>query len=183
MPKKAKKAKPTVNQKELTAAIILAISLGLLGGYGLGYIRHDPSVTRSLATESTGTSEMHSMSLFNVPAESAPTVDLVVVEDAKSGYNIKIITTNFTFTPEAVNGENIAGEGHAHLYFDGKKITRAYGPYFHYDGNFEGTKTFSVELNANDHSAYGVDGMPIRAEVQVTHDSSNPEHNDSHNEM
>ena len=118
---------------------------------------------------------------YEVEAEKAPKVELVVSEDAKSGYNIKIITTDYKFTPENVNQENIPNEGHAHLYIDGVKIARLYSPYFHYDGNFEGTKTFRVTLNANDHSEYALNGETIASEIQVTHDSDSPEH--THDEM
>jgi hypothetical protein len=103
-----------------------------------------------------------------------------VTEDAKSGYNIKILTTDFIFTPESVNGENVIGEGHAHLYVDGEKVGRLYSPYYHYDGSFEGTKTFSVTLNANDHGEYAIDGEVISTEVQITHNSSDQKHQDSH---
>jgi hypothetical protein len=123
---------------------------------------------------------MHPHSKYEVSAAEAPKVELVVTEDAKSGYNVKIIATDFTFKPESVNSENILGEGHAHLYVDGVKVGRLYSPYFHYDGDFEGSKTFKVTLNANDHSEYAVDGEVIYSEVVVTHDSSSDSHDEMH---
>jgi hypothetical protein len=126
------------------------------------------------------TTAMHEHSTFAVPAENAPTLQLNVKEDAKSGYNIELVTTNFIFTPNKVNQDNVAGEGHAHLYVDGEKIGRLYGNYYHYAGTFEGTKTFKVTLSANDHSDYVIGDTPIEASVEVTHDSNDPNH--SHNE-
>ena len=50
-----------------------------------------------------------------------PSVDIKVIKDAKSGYNIQLVTKNFKFTPEKVNKENVMNEGHAHIYINGNK--------------------------------------------------------------
>jgi hypothetical protein len=168
--------KPTM-QKELVVVMVISILLGLGGGYALGASQND-----SVAVVTTIPSEKmeHAHGMHDVSADQAPKVELVVSEDAKSGYNVKIITTDFTFTPETVNEANVLGDGHAHLYVDGVKVGRLYSPYYHYDGDFEGTKTFRVTLNTNNHSEYAVDGEVISSEVQVTHDASDPAHNGSH---
>jgi hypothetical protein len=182
--KKSKKSLPAKKvekkQNELITVMILSLILGVGGGYLIGAaVTDNPLETSSSMSADMNTTTMHSTT-FEVPADQAPKVELVVSEDAKSGYNIKIITTDFTFTPESVNGDNVIGEGHAHLYVDGEKIGRIYSNYFHYNGSFEGTKTFMVTLNANDHSEYTVDDEPITAEVSVTHDGSDPNHDDVH---
>ncbi len=163
-----------MNKDALMAAII-ALVLGLGGGYGIAQLMTDDDSDTS-ASESTEMPHEHSHPMYEVDATNAPTVELMVEEDAKSGWNVHIMTTNFTFTPENVNGENVDGEGHAHLYVDGEKITRLYGNYFYYDGEFEGTETFRVTLNTNDHSDYAVDGEVIAAEVEVTHDHETMPH-------
>jgi hypothetical protein len=182
--KKSKKSPPTKKvekkQNELITVMVLSLILGIGGGYLIGAaVTDNPLETSSSMSADMNTTTMHSTT-YEVPADQAPKVELVVVEDAKSGYNIKIITTDFMFTPENVNGDNVVGEGHAHLYVDGEKIGRVYGNYYHYNGSFEGTKTFMVTLNANDHSEYTVDGEPIVAKVAVTHDGSDPAHDDVH---
>lgn len=171
------KKKKDTKQRELVIVMVLSILLGAGGGFVLGATTSsgDTETTKMAANMSQGHSEM-----FMVSAEEAPSVKVMVTEDKKSGYNMKIMTEKFTFSPDKVNGENVVGEGHAHLYVDGEKIGRLYGPDFHYGGSFEGTKTFKVTLNANDHSEYAVDGKIISAEVEVTHDGSDPEHEDSH---
>ena len=140
-----------------------------------------------MATESSNnevahseTGHNHDHGMFMVSAEEAPTVELMVEEDKKSGYNVRIMTTNFEFTPENVNGENVVGEGHAHIYVDGKKVGRVYDEYYHVDENFDGTKEFRVTLNANDHSEYAVNGEVVEATVMVTHDSDAEGHDESH---
>jgi hypothetical protein len=183
--KKSAVKKPTANktsnskQNELIIVMIISLILGLGGGYLIGANNTEDSSATTVSTETAKDSHMH-MSTFDVPADQAPKVELVVSEDAKSGYNIKIITTDFTFTPEDVNGENVIGEGHAHLYVDGEKIGRVYGNYYHYGGSFEGTKSFRVTLNANDHSDYTVDGVAIESTAKVTHNSSDPDHDEMH---
>jgi|GEM_PF-397640 len=174
--KKTTPPKPTV-QKELLLVMIISIALGLGGGYALGVSQDDSTTSNATQTTQKIT---YSHGVYEVSAEEAPKIELIVTEDTKSGYNIKIAATDFIFTPESVNGENVIGEGHAHLYVDGQKVGRLYSPYYHYDGDFEGTKEFRVTLNANDHSEYTVDGEVITSTVQVTHDSSDPSHSESH---
>lgn len=173
MPKKPNSTK----QNELIIVMIISLILGVSGGYLIGANTSDGGYSDTSTTKNTS---MPHSSVYEVSEENAPKVELVVSEDAKSGYNIKIIATDFTFTPENANEENVMGEGHAHLYIDGEKIGRVYGNYYHYGGSFEGTKIFKVTLNANDHSEYSVNGESISAEVPVTHNSSDPEHEDSH---
>lgn len=163
--------------------MVLSLALGLGGGYVIGQTQDD-NTTSSITVASMDDAEMsdhsHEGMVYNVAADSAPELEIVVVEDAKSGYNIELKTTNFTFTPGNVNGDNVMNEGHGHIYLDGEKIARVYGKYFHYSGSFEGTKTFSATLNANDHSEYAVDGEVIRASLDITHDSNSADHDAMH---
>lgn len=154
----------------------VALVFGVCGGFGLAQVTSssdsNDSAEHSSEEEST---HAHDHGMYEVSSEEAPSVQLIVEEDAKSGWNVHIMTENFTFAPEHVNGENVLGEGHAHLYVDGEK-TRVYGNYFHYPETFDGTKTFRVTLNANDHSEYAVDGEVIEAAVNVTHDHDTMPH-------
>lgn len=100
----------------------------------------------------------------------APTLDFRAVRDAASGWNLHIVTTGFRFAPERVNRPHRAGEGHAHVYVDGRKIARIYGPWFHLGALPRGRVTLGVTLNANDHSGLAVAGRPLKAEKTVTVD-------------
>ena len=99
-----------------------------------------------------------------------PTVALTVTEDPKSGWNVQVETTDYTFAPEkASTTQTTSGEGHAHLYVDGRKVTRMYGEWFHVDEDLAaGEHEFRVELSANDHSPYLAAGEPIEAVQTVT---------------
>lgn len=107
--------------------------------------------------------------LYELPeGVAAPTIALTVHKDPKSGYNVEITTTNFTFAPEKASTATVAGEGHAHIYVDGKKINRVYDNWYHLaDLGDEGEHTIRVELSANDHSVYSVNGEHIEAEATV----------------
>jgi hypothetical protein len=61
----------------------------------------------------------------------------------------------------------VAGEGHAHLYIDGKKITRLYGEWYFIPSLKPGTHTIRVTLNANTHEDYAVGGKLVEDTVTV----------------
>jgi hypothetical protein len=94
-------------------------------------------------------------------SENVPTVDLHVYKDAKNGWNIQVITENFRFAPEHASTPHVPGEGHGHIYVDGKKINRLYGEWYHIEYLSPGTHEIEVTLNANSHDDLAVDGVTI----------------------
>lgn len=98
---------------------------------------------------------------IEVGTENAPTLDLVLVEDPAGGWNLRLDTTNFVFAPERVSTEHVAGEGHAHLYVDGIKITRIYAQWHQLPTLQPGEHTIRVDLSANDHSPLSSGGTLI----------------------
>lgn len=107
--------------------------------------------------------------VHDVPAEGAPKITSFRIEkDAMSGYNVFIATENFTFTPEDAGKADVDGHGHAHLYINGAKIARMYGPALHVTELPFGPHDFRVALNTNNHSEYAVDGRPIEARIEFT---------------
>ena len=141
------------------------------------------------ATDETAVAEeameepMHQHDPIDVTNEVLiPTIELVVTEDPKAGWNLEIQTTNFTFTPEFASQDPVLNEGHAHLYIDGEKITRLYGPWY-YLGEFEeGEYLVTVDLNANDHSPFAVDGVIIQDEVLIHVEAHAHDSADAHSE-
>ena len=93
-----------------------------------------------------------------------PSVDIKIIKDAASGYNLQLITKNFKFTPEKINAANIMNEGHAHIYINSKKI-RLYSEWYHIDDEqlTQPINQIRVTLNANDHSEYTVNSRPVEA--------------------
>lgn len=95
----------------------------------------------------------------------APTLDIAVTKDG-AGWNLQVITTNFTLTPERIGGAHIHGEGHGHVYLNGVKQARIYGEWYHIASVPAGDVELRVTLNSNDHSALAVAGKPL--EVMTT---------------
>ena len=97
-----------------------------------------------------------------------PAVAIDLAETATAGtFALTVSLENFTITPENVDGDPIDNEGHMHLLIDGVKIERFTDLEREVQVS-EGEHLVEVELNANNHAAYAVDGEPIRAGVTVT---------------
>ena len=118
----------------------------------------------------------HSHPLLEVAANlPVPTITHLVFPDDMDGYNIQILTQNFTFTPSAINKDPVDNEGHAHLYINGEKITRVYGNWVHIPSSLlvTGPNAVSVTLNGNDHSEWARDGKSISSTVIVIKPDTN----------
>ncbi|MDZ7744858.1 MAG: ZIP family metal transporter [Candidatus Saccharibacteria bacterium] len=106
-----------------------------------------------------------------------PTLELELLDDNKQGYNLHIETTNFTFSGEHVGEEPEIGEGHAHIYVNGEKISRIYTDVVHLPDVHEGDKV-RVTLNAHDHSEFAHDGEIISATTTAGDDHSHDAEDD-----
>lgn len=117
---------------------------------------------------STHVGEHKPHKILVLPSDAViPSVDITVVPDPSDGWNLHIITTDFRFTPERVGEPPRDGEGHAHLYINGEKIRRLYGPWFHLDVLPSGPCTVAVTLNANDHRILASGEVVISASTVV----------------
>ncbi|MFD3191666.1 hypothetical protein ACFMPD_15515 [Sedimentitalea sp. HM32M-2] len=106
---------------------------------------------------------------IDLPAgTNAPTVNIRVVQDPMSGWNLQVMTQNFRFAPDRASTGHVAGEGHAHVYLNGLKISRLYGDWLHIPALPRGDTQVTVSLNANDHSPLTVAGAPLSASTIVT---------------
>ena len=103
----------------------------------------------------------------SVEAPEGMAVELGVELEESGGANLRIATTGFSFAPENVNDEHVAGEGHAHVYVDGEKLGRVYGEWYHLDALEPGAREITVSLNANTHAEYARDGQPVASTVVV----------------
>jgi hypothetical protein len=62
------------------------------------------------------------------------------------------------------------GEGHAHVFVDDVKISRAFGPYYHLPRLEPGNHNITVTLNTNEHEEYAVDGRSVMDSEVVSFD-------------
>ncbi len=105
----------------------------------------------------------HKHGKMEVPqGQAIPTVNVVVRKDAQKGWNLEAKVTNFKFSPEKVNAAPETGEGHAHLFINGKKITRLYSSWYYLENLKPGKNQVKVTLNANNHADWASNGKVIQ---------------------
>ena len=110
----------------------------------------------------------HHHGTMEIPAgQPIPAISVVVREDSVTGWNLEVQLENFTLTPENVNLANRPGEGHAHIYINGEKITRLYSSWYYLGELPPGRHEITVSLNSNQHDALAHNGQPIQATVIV----------------
>lgn len=100
---------------------------------------------------------------LEITSEVVPSVGVLVMEDALSGWNVHLSTENFNFAPENASLEHSESEGHAHIYVDGEKLSRVYGNWFYIPELEIGAHEIRVTLNSNNHSDLTKDGEVIEA--------------------
>lgn len=96
----------------------------------------------------------------------SPTVMLHPYKDSMGGWNIHIMTENFIFTPQSAGKDDVMGEGHAHLFVNGKKTARVYSNWIHLNLG-KGSNKVKVNLTTNSHKDYYYDGKPVEAEIEL----------------
>lgn len=111
----------------------------------------------------------------------APSVDLILHEVSEGEFVAQILTTNFRLSPLGVSGEDVSGEGHAHIYVDGEKKNRVLGEWYNLGKLSEGDREISVRLSSNDHFELAVDGEII-ADTEIAHvgHGEHDDHDDHH---
>ena len=119
-------------------------------------------------------------SVHEISQEAAPRVNLEIKKDPTGGYNVHVVTNNFVWRPEMASMKHIPGEGHAHVFLDGRKIMRIYNEWFHLNKYHfsprSGEQLLSIEFVGNDHAPYTIDGLPVGAEqiIDVPRDEIQP---------
>ena len=124
-------------------------------------------------------------SVHEIVQEAAPQATLVIQKDPTGGFNVQVVTANFVWRPEMASMQHIPGEGHAHVYLDGRKIMRIYNEWFHLNtfqfSTKPGEQLLSIEFVGNDHAPYTIQGLPVGVEqiVDVPSDEIQPASEDN----
>ncbi len=119
-------------------------------------------------------------SVHEIAQETAPRATLDIQKDPTGGFNVQVVTSNFVWRPEMASMQHVSGEGHAHVYLDGRKIMRIYNEWFHLNtyqfSTRAGEQLLSIEFVGNDHAPYTIQGLPVGAEqiVDVPSDEIQP---------
>lgn len=136
---------------------------------------HDDHAEHGEATHDESGDHKHSLAEAEAPVGIS--VDVAIADGG--GLNVHVTTDGWRWAPENVNGEPISGEGHAHIYVDGVKISRIYGPYHHVEALEPGSHHIRVTLNANNHDDLTIGGLPVEASAVVVvpeHDHGTHDH-------
>jgi len=119
-------------------------------------------------------------SVHELAEQDLPRAVLDIQKDPTGGFNVQVKTTNFVWRPEMASMQHVPGEGHAHVYLDGRKIMRIYNEWFHLNtyqfSTRSGEQLLSIEFVGNDHAPYTINGLPVGAEqiVDVPDDEIQP---------
>lgn len=153
---------------------LIGLTFGAAGGFvvaaaiGFTFDGHDHADSAQHAgMAGMDHSMMHDQTL-DIDAASSPKLTVTVKKDPMAGYNLHVMAESFAFAPQSASKAHVAGEGHAHVYINGVKLGRLYGPWMHLDNLPKGKVEITVTLNTNDHRPLAVDGMPIAATATVT---------------
>jgi len=109
----------------------------------------------------------HGKRVMLTAGSKAPALGIAIKNDPVGGWNLHLRVSNFRFAPERASTPYKAGEGHAHIYVNGKKLARLYGPWFHIGSLPPGKAMIRVTLNTNDHREMMVGGKIVAATATV----------------
>jgi len=161
----------------LAISVIIALLIGTVAGYGIasGMEDGEDDVDDCPTDDGHGhvTEVPHDHGgmahmMYNITDnESEPGVSVIIHDDPKSGWNVEVNVTNFTFAPRNASTVHVFGEGHAHLYIDGVKITRLYSPWYFIPELVNGSHQVRVTLNTNSHADYAINGTVVEATASV----------------
>lgn len=127
---------------------------------------------------------VHDHKPISIPeGAETPQINIAIFQDKKDGFNLHISLANFELEPpefesaliekspqftKAKNGKLIV-DGHAHLYVNGKKISRVYGNYVHLPSALfnPGINMIMVSLNAHSHDVWTLENNQIMATLII----------------
>jgi copper(I)-binding protein len=98
--------------------------------------------------------------------EPAPQLTLEVTPDG-DGWQVRVLSHEFTFSETVEGLGHVPGYGHGHLYLNGVKLQRMYTPEAHIGALAPGAYQVEVTLNTNDHRAYVVGDTPVTAQATI----------------
>ncbi len=137
---------------------------GMLNGVYLNVTKVAEHAHGESSSDHHATAEDYGTIESEVPTNISFTTEV----DDHGGVDIQITTEGWLWTPDNVDGEHVPGEGHAHIYVDGVKIDRVYGPSYHLEGLEPGERQVRVSLHSNSHDELTYGGDAIEAVSIVT---------------
>ncbi|MFF5368441.1 hypothetical protein [Streptomyces sp. NPDC013187] len=114
--------------------------------------------------------------LREVVPEGAPDVGIEVQPDAAGGWDVRLTVRNFRFSPAGAAARAVAGRGLAHLFVDGRPVTRLRTSTYRLDARLvpRGTHHVTARLHADDGTVWAVDGRPVESTADITASEPGP---------
>lgn len=139
--------KPAVFQASLLLAAALLLAASARGDEMKRHHGHE------LKNPHAHGMKKHSVKIIPADFRNPPSVKARLEKDAhaRGAVNLFLELKNFRFAPAEVNKTSRINEGHAHLYVNGKKLTRLYGPAYFLENLPKGKVRIRVTLNTNAH--------------------------------
>lgn len=107
-----------------------------------------------------------------------PQIEISLIQDTMSGFNLHIELKNYRIESPIHKDKPINNiiNGHAHLFVNGKKVTRLYGLDTYISGDLlnEGVNSIAVTLNSHEHDTWTYKGRPITSSVTIDSRKENP---------
>ena len=139
------------------------------GGHGKTGHGHQMHKSSGSGMEKGRGGMKHSFKMIPPGYKNPPGVKIRLVKDAhtRGALNLFLDLKNFRFAPEEVNKSSKINEGHAHLYLNGKKLTRLYSASYFMDKLPKGDLEIRVTLNTNLHEDLSYKGKLIQDVVAL----------------
>ncbi|MEV0175934.1 hypothetical protein AB0I00_33100 [Streptomyces sp. NPDC050803] len=111
-----------------------------------------------------------------VDDEGAPEIGIEVQPEADDSWDVTLTVRNFRFSPPGAKSEAVAGQGLAHLYLNGRLITRLRTPEYRLPAELvpRGTHHVTARLYADDGTVWAVDGEPVESTADITASGAGP---------
>ncbi|MYB28660.1 MAG: hypothetical protein F4X38_05910 [Acidimicrobiaceae bacterium] len=100
-------------------------------------------------------------------SEPHPSVAVELVDDPAGGWSLHAVPSNFRLAPENASGNHVDGEGHMHLYINGKKVARIYETWYQTPPLPAGTHEITVALQTNDHAPLTAGGSLVETSITL----------------
>ena len=147
--------------KKMTQRVVFAIVSFLILFSAILCIYSDTAMWQYEIVQAEMKKDSHEQVIKLVSSASVPGIEIELIEGLHGGWNLHLMTQNFVFSPENEGKAHVDGVGHAHLYINGEKVARLYGPWYHIKDLPKGKHKIKVALTSNNHSEYAVDGTPV----------------------
>ena len=161
---------------DLTAAISptqpgdITFTADTAGAFGLNFHIYASENATDRGDSSHGHGDDHHATVETATIESELPISVSITAEVQTGGDVyvRILTGNWRWAPEQVDQPHAPGEGHAHIYVDGEKISRVFEPFYQLTGLAPGEHEIRVTLNSNNHHELLVSGKAVESATLVT---------------